>query len=87
VQVPIEVADWIAEALRESQDDKARLHRTAAMQHQQQHLALRGSRIEPMTTAGRPNHGRTLVEQVRGGRLKTLVSISTFDRGPFRCLR
>ena len=40
VQVPIDVADWIAEALRESQDDKERFHRTAVMQLQQQYLAV-----------------------------------------------
>jgi site-specific DNA recombinase len=34
------VADWIAEALRESQDDKERFHRTALMQLQQQYLAV-----------------------------------------------
>jgi site-specific DNA recombinase len=41
VQVPSEVADWIAEALRESQDDKERFHRTSIMQLQQQYLAVR----------------------------------------------
>jgi site-specific DNA recombinase len=40
VQVPVDVADWIAEALRESQDDKERFHRTAVMQLQQQYLAV-----------------------------------------------
>ena len=40
VQIPIDVADWIAEALRESQDDKERFHRTAVMQLQQQYLAV-----------------------------------------------
>lgn len=32
VQVPADVADWIAEALRESRGDKERFHRTAVMQ-------------------------------------------------------
>jgi len=40
VQVPVDVADWIAEALRESRGDKERYHRTAAMQLQQQYLAV-----------------------------------------------
>ena len=40
VQVPTDVADWIAEALRESQDDKERFHRTAVMTLQQQYLAV-----------------------------------------------
>jgi hypothetical protein len=40
VQVPADVADWIAEALRESQDDKERFHRTAVMQLQQQYLGV-----------------------------------------------
>jgi site-specific DNA recombinase len=40
VQIPVDVADWIAEALRESQDDKERFHRTAVMQLQQQYLAV-----------------------------------------------
>ncbi len=40
VQVPADVADWIAEALRESQGDKERFHRTAIMQLQQQYLAI-----------------------------------------------
>ena len=40
VQVPAAVADWIAEALRESEADKERYHRTAVMQLQQQYLAV-----------------------------------------------
>ena len=40
VQVSTDVAEWIAEALRESQDDKERFHRTAVMQLQQQYLAV-----------------------------------------------
>ncbi len=40
VQVPADVADWIAEALRESQDDKERFHRTAVLQFQQQYMAV-----------------------------------------------
>jgi hypothetical protein len=40
VQIPVEIADWIAEALRESQDDKGRFHRTAVMQLQQQYLSV-----------------------------------------------
>ena len=40
VQVPPEVADWIAEALRDSKDDKERFHRTALMQLQQNYLAV-----------------------------------------------
>jgi hypothetical protein len=35
-----EVADWIAEALRESQDDKERFHRTSVLRLQQQYLAV-----------------------------------------------
>jgi len=31
VQVPPDVADWIAKALRDSKDDKERFHRTAVM--------------------------------------------------------
>jgi hypothetical protein len=34
--VPIDVADWIAQALRESQGDKERYHRAAVMQQRQQ---------------------------------------------------
>jgi len=37
VQVPVDVADWIAEALRDSQSDKERDHRTTVMQLQQQY--------------------------------------------------
>ena len=40
VQVPVDVADWIAEALRDSQGDKERYHRTAVMQLQQQYLSV-----------------------------------------------
>lgn len=40
VQVPPDVADWIAEALRDSNDDKERFHRTALMQLQQNYLAV-----------------------------------------------
>ncbi|MPY88377.1 MAG: recombinase family protein [Luteitalea sp.] len=40
IQVPIDVANWIAEALRESQSDKERYHRTAVMQLQQRYLAI-----------------------------------------------
>jgi site-specific DNA recombinase len=40
VQIPVDVADWIAEALRESQGDKERFHRSAVMHLQQQYLAV-----------------------------------------------
>lgn len=40
VQIPPEIADWIAEALRESQDDKEHFHRSAVMRLQQQYLAV-----------------------------------------------
>ena len=40
VQIPAEVADWIAEALRESHDDKERFHRPAVMRLQQQYLSV-----------------------------------------------
>jgi site-specific DNA recombinase len=40
VQITPEVAEWIAEALRESQGDKERFHRTSLMQLQQQYLAV-----------------------------------------------
>jgi site-specific DNA recombinase len=40
VQIPADVADWIAQALRESQDDKERFHRTALMRLQQQYLTV-----------------------------------------------
>jgi site-specific DNA recombinase len=40
VQVPAHVADWIAEALRDSQADKEQFHRTALMHLQQQYLAV-----------------------------------------------
>jgi site-specific DNA recombinase len=40
VQVPVHVADWIAEALRDSQADKERFHRTALMHLQQQYLTV-----------------------------------------------
>ncbi|MDQ3418590.1 MAG: zinc ribbon domain-containing protein [Acidobacteriota bacterium] len=39
VQIPPDVSDWIAEALRESQGDKERFHRSAVMHLQQQYLA------------------------------------------------
>jgi site-specific DNA recombinase len=39
VQVPPDVADWIAEALRDSKDDKERFHRTALMQLPHNYLA------------------------------------------------
>ncbi len=45
VQVPIDGANWIAEALRESQGDKERFHRTAVMQ-----LALAVTRSESSKT-------------------------------------
>ena len=40
VQVPPDVADWIAEALRESADDKERFHRSAIMTLQQRYLTI-----------------------------------------------
>jgi hypothetical protein len=40
VQIPDDVAEWIAQALRESQEDKERFHRTALMRLQQQYLAV-----------------------------------------------
>ena len=40
VQMPPDVADWIAEAPRDSKDDKERFHRTAVMQLQQNYLAV-----------------------------------------------
>ena len=36
----IEVADWIADAFRESQGDKEHFHRTALMQLQQRYLTV-----------------------------------------------
>jgi site-specific DNA recombinase len=42
VQIPAEVADGIAQTLRESQDDKERFHRAALMRLQQQYLAVQG---------------------------------------------
>jgi hypothetical protein len=40
VQIPEEIADWIADALRASQGDKERFHRTAIGQLQQRYLAV-----------------------------------------------
>lgn len=40
VQVPADVADQIADALRQSQADKERFHRTALLTLQQQHVAI-----------------------------------------------
>ncbi len=39
VQIPPDVSDWIAEALRDSQGDKERFHRPAVMHPEQQYLA------------------------------------------------
>ena len=40
VEIPETIADWIAEALRESQADKERFHRTAVMRLQQRYLSV-----------------------------------------------
>ena len=40
IEITAEVADWIAEALRESQDDKERFHRGAVLRLQQQYIAV-----------------------------------------------
>ena len=40
VQIRSDVADWIAEALRESQGDKERFHRSSVMHLQRQYLAV-----------------------------------------------
>jgi transposase len=40
IQISAEVADWITEALRESQDDKQKFHRASVMRLQQQYLAV-----------------------------------------------
>ena len=40
VQISHDVAEWIAEALRESQSDKERFHRAAVMRLQQQYLTV-----------------------------------------------
>lgn len=40
VQISDDVADWIADTLRESHGDKERFHRSAVMQLQQQYLAV-----------------------------------------------
>jgi hypothetical protein len=50
VQIPAEIADWIADARRASQGDKERFHRTALGQLQQRYLTVQGSWIEPTTT-------------------------------------
>jgi hypothetical protein len=50
-----DVADWIAEELRDSQDDKERLHRTAVMRLQQQYLAVQA---KPFVTLRGENDGR-----------------------------
>jgi hypothetical protein len=47
VQITTEVADWIAEALRESQADQERFHRTATMQLQQRHLGIQNKLDRP----------------------------------------
>jgi hypothetical protein len=84
VQVPIDVADWIAEALRESQDDKERFHRTAVMQLQQQYLAVQ-SKLDRAYDDRFAKNAHTLFirqdphEQAR--LLNALVSNSAFDRG------
>src|SRR5690606_30637453 len=40
IEITAEVADWITEALRESQDDKERFHRTSVLRLQQQYVAV-----------------------------------------------
>jgi site-specific DNA recombinase len=40
IEITAEIADWIAEALRESQDDKERFHRGAVLRLQQQYIAV-----------------------------------------------
>ena len=40
IEIPADVADWIAEALRASQADKEQSHRTAVMQLQQRYLTI-----------------------------------------------
>src|SRR5690606_3985607 len=40
IEITAEVADWIAEALRESQDDKERFHRAAVLRLQQQYIGV-----------------------------------------------
>jgi hypothetical protein len=40
IHISAEVAEWITEALRESQDDKQKFHRASVMRLQQQYLAV-----------------------------------------------
>jgi len=40
VEIPEQTAEWIAEALRESQADKEQFHRTSVMRLQQQYLSV-----------------------------------------------
>jgi Recombinase/Recombinase zinc beta ribbon domain len=65
VQIPVEIADWIADALRESQDDKERFHRTAVMHLQQQYLSVQSKldRAYEDRLAGQ-DHGRVVGQEV-----------------------
>jgi hypothetical protein len=67
VQIPEEIADWIADALRASQGDKERFHRTAIGQLQQRYLAVQ-SKLDRAydDRVGRSGHGRDVVAEVGG---------------------
>ena len=97
IQISAEVAEWITEALRESQDDKQKFHRASVMRLQQPYLAdvRRDTALHESASHDYAAKGSKILELAQTApaqfvsqnsaeqarMLKMLLSNCSFDRG------